>query len=91
MISSRTQDVLVPYGEGQHLIDRLRSIGILTAELRSKLQRFTVGLYPWEFEIARKSVLSAIGPGGNLWEVSSAAYDSETGLRTSFDPEQLIC
>ena len=91
MISSRTQDVLVPYGEGQHLIDKLRSIGILTAELRSKLQRFTVGLYPWEFEIAHKSVLSAIGPGGNLWEVSSAAYDSETGLRTSFDPEQLIC
>jgi len=91
MISSRTQDVLIPYGEGQHLIDTLRPIGILTAELRSKLQRFTVGLYPWEFEVARNSVLSAIGSGGNLWEASKAAYDSETGLRTSLNPEQLIC
>ena len=91
MISSRTQDVLVPYGKGRHLIDKLRIIGILTVELRSKLQRFTVGLYPWEFELARKSVLSPIGSGGDIWEVSTAAYDSETGLRTSVDPEQLIC
>jgi len=91
MISSRTQDVLVPYGEGQYLIDKLRSVGFLTADLRSKLQRFTVGLYPWEFEAARKSILAEIRPNSNLWEASTAAYDSETGLRTSLDPEHLIC
>jgi CRISPR-associated endonuclease/helicase Cas3 len=91
MISSRTQEVLVPFREGAHLIDKLRIIGILTSELRSKLQRFTVGLYPWEFEVARRSVLSPIGPGDNLWEASSAAYDPQTGLGTSLDPERLIC
>jgi CRISPR-associated endonuclease/helicase Cas3 len=91
MISSRTQDVMVPYGEGKILIDQLRRIGVMTAELHSKLQRFTVGLHPWEFEGARKAVLSEIRPGNNLWEVSNAAYDSVTGLRTSLDPEQLIC
>jgi CRISPR-associated endonuclease/helicase Cas3 len=101
MISSRTQDVLVPYGDGKLLIDELRRIGVLTAYLRSRLQRFTVGLHPWEFEAARKSVLaeiqqkdrqgSTVWPGSNLWEASNTAYDSETGLRTSLDPEQLIC
>jgi CRISPR-associated endonuclease/helicase Cas3 len=91
MISSRTQDVLVPYGEGQPLIDTLRGIGNMTAELRSRLQRFTVGLYPCEFEEARKSVLSVIGTSGALWEASMAAYDPATGLRTALDPEQLIC
>ncbi len=91
MISSRTQDVLIPYGEGKSLIDELRRIGILTAHLRAGLQRFTVGLHPWEFEVARKTVLAEIRPGGNLWEASNAAYDSETGLRTSIGPEQLIC
>lgn len=91
MISSRAQDVLVPYGEGRQWIDKLRAIGILTAELRSKLQRFTVGLYPWEFEVARRSVLSPIGSSGNLWEVSTAAYDAEVGLRTSLDPAELVC
>ena len=91
MISSRTQDVLVPYGEGKLLIDDLRRIGIMTAPLRSRLQRFTVGLYPWEFEAARRAVLAEIRPGADLWEVSSAAYDSETGLRTFLDPEELIC
>jgi CRISPR-associated endonuclease/helicase Cas3 len=91
MISSRTQDVLIPYGEGQHLIDTLRSIGILTSDLRRRLQRFTVGLHPWEFEEARKAVLSEIRPDSNLWEASPAAYNSETGLRTSLDPEHFIC
>ena len=91
MISSRAQDVLVPYGEGQRWIGKLRTIGVLTAELRSKLQRFTVGLNPWEFAAASKSVLAPIGSGGNLWEASSAAYDPRTGLRMALDPEQLIC
>jgi CRISPR-associated endonuclease/helicase Cas3 len=90
MISSRTQDVIVPYGEGELLIEELRRIGILTAHLRSRSQRFTVGLHPWEFEAARQSVLAEIRSGNNIWEASNAAYDSETGLRTSLDPEQLI-
>jgi len=91
MISSRTQDVLVPYREGKTLIDELRRIGVMTAELRPKLQRFTVGLQPWEFEQARQAVLSEIRPGNSLWEVGTAAYDSQTGLKTSLDPAQLIC
>jgi CRISPR-associated endonuclease/helicase Cas3 len=90
MISSRTQDVFVPYREGELLIDELRKHGNLTANLRSRLQRFTVGLHPWEFETASKLVLSEIRPDSNLWEASNAAYDSETGLRTSLAPEHFI-
>jgi hypothetical protein len=81
MISSRTEDVLVPYGEGRRLIDRLRRVGVMTPGLRRRFQRFNVGLYPAEFAAAHKAgVISEIRPGSNLWVLSDTAYNSVMGL-----------
>ncbi len=40
LISSRTQDIYVPFEGGRSLIDQLLAIGQLTADLRRKLQRY---------------------------------------------------
>jgi CRISPR-associated endonuclease/helicase Cas3 len=90
MISSRAQDVFVPFGEGRASIETLRKIGQITAQLRRNLQRYTVGLQPWEFTDAKRATLSELRPGTNLWIAAEAAYSPEKGLLTSFSPESLI-
>ncbi len=87
MISSRTQDVFVPYGDGKPLTEELLSTRILNAHLRKSLQPYVVGLQPWEFQAARKQVLMAVDPEERLWIAVHAAYDSEKGLRFSLETE----
>ncbi|MBV9763560.1 MAG: CRISPR-associated helicase Cas3' [Acidobacteriaceae bacterium] len=84
MISSRTQDVFVPYGSGRTLIDELYRVGQLTADLRRRLQRYVVGLHPWEFQEARESgALSELRPESNVWIAGDLAYHREKGLQIS--------
>jgi CRISPR-associated endonuclease/helicase Cas3 len=90
LISSRTQDVFVPFGEGKELLEKLWAIGQLTGELRRELQRFTVGLQPWEFAIARSNVLTEVRPDTNLWVATDAAYSERKGLESTITPESLI-
>ncbi len=90
MISSRTQDVFVPYGLGAALIDELYKIGQLTADLRRRLQRFTVGLQPWEFQKAKESVLSELSEGSNVWIAGNAAYHPVKGFGESAKAPELI-
>jgi hypothetical protein len=82
MISSRMQDVFVPYGNGKKLIDELRHEKQLTAPLRTHLQRYTVGLQPWELRKAKETVLFALpGSDDSIWIASDAAYDRSKGLQ----------
>ena len=90
MISSRTRDVFVPYGEGKGLIDELYKIRQLTGHLRRQLQRFTVGLQPWEFGELKRTVLSELSSDSNIWIASGAAYSGEKGLQTNMDSAGLI-
>jgi hypothetical protein len=80
----------VPYGEGKGLIDELFRVGQLRADLRRRLQRYTVGLLPWEFSKARAAVLMPVGKDSEVWVAMQAAYSLEKGLQFSADSEQYI-
>jgi len=90
MISSRTQDVFAPYREGKTLIDELFSVGQLDGSLRRRLQRYTVGLQPWEFQAAKESILGRVRADEDIWSIGDAAYDDKLGLLFSNDPTKLI-
>jgi hypothetical protein len=90
MISNRTRDVFVPYGEhARRSLEELRNIGRLTGDLRRKLQHYVVGLHPYEFEKAR-GVLSEIRPGAEIWVAVEKAYTEEKGLKFELSPEDLV-
>lgn len=90
MISSRTRDVFVPYGsEVLAWLDELRGIGRLTKELRGKLQRYVVGLQPYEFDKAR-GVLSELRPGSEIWIAVEGSYSQTKGLKFQLELEDTI-
>lgn len=89
MIDSRTRDVFIPFDEAaRRAIAELRAIGQLTGDLRRRLQRYVVGLYPGEFFKAR-SVLEQIRPPSEIWVAAEAAYSQAKGLRFEVAPEDL--
>ena len=90
MISSRTQDVFVPYATGKAFIDELFRIRQLTAALRRGLQRFTVGLQPWEFRAAKDTVLSELTEESNIWIAGDASYSRAKGFQIAADSERLV-
>ena len=90
MISSRTRDVFVPYDEASRsAIEELRGIKRLTRELRHRLQRYVVGLYPNEFQKAR-GVLEQIGAEGEVWVAVEQAYSPIKGLKFQLEPQDYI-
>jgi CRISPR-associated endonuclease/helicase Cas3 len=90
MISSRTLDVFVPYDDrARTAIDDLRKIGQLTKELRHDLQRYTVGLQPYELEKA-KGALEEIRKDSGIWAAVEGAYTESKGLKTSLGIEDTI-
>ena len=86
MISSITRDVFVPYGEGKALIDQLHAQGFLDRELRRRLQRYTVGLQPYEFERSRSQFNQVREQ--EIWTASEALYNPEIGL--TLDSQQSL-
>jgi CRISPR-associated endonuclease/helicase Cas3 len=90
MISNRTRDVFVPYGENaRSAIEELRKIKKLTRELRRRLQRYVVGLYPNEFQKAR-GVLEQIGTETEVWVAVVQAYSPVKGLKFEIEPAHYI-
>ncbi|HET6842579.1 MAG TPA: CRISPR-associated helicase Cas3' [Candidatus Angelobacter sp.] len=80
MISSRTRDIFVPYDDqARAAIEELRQSRRLTRELRMRLQRYVVGLYPNEFSKAR-GALEEILPGEEVWVAVEQAYAQNKGL-----------
>jgi len=90
MISSRTRDVFVPFGKrGEQLIEELRCTGRLTRDLRHRLQRYIVGLQPYEFETAH-GVLVEIRPESEIWTAVERAYCEVKGLKLELSTEELL-
>jgi hypothetical protein len=81
MISDRTRDIFVPYDDvSREAIEELRRIGTLTKALRHKLQRYTVGLRPYEVEKAR-GVLEEIRRDSGIWVLIEQAYTESKGMK----------
>jgi CRISPR-associated endonuclease/helicase Cas3 len=90
-INSRTKDVFVPYGEGKKLIRELEQAHHLDVHLLRKLQRYSVGLKPWEFEEARRKTIYEVFPGSDVWACGDAAYEvSGRGLLIEQSVDALI-
>jgi CRISPR-associated endonuclease/helicase Cas3 len=90
LISSRTRNVFVPFQEGKSLILELKRVKVLTRDLRRRLQRYTIGLHPWEFTRARGVAIAEVSADSELWYAVDTAYEDNIGLRLSFQPEQLV-
>ena len=90
MISDRTRDVFVPFDDtARGAIEELRQIGQLTRDLRRRLQRYVVGLRPWEFEKAH-GVLEEIRKDSEIWVAVDQAYEREKGLKLELDVVDMI-
>jgi len=90
MISDRTLDVFVPFNKSARAaIDELRVIGLLTRDLRRRLQRYVVGLRPYEFDKAR-SVLEEIRKDSGIWVAVDKAYSRNKGLKLLLDASDMI-
>jgi len=89
MISARTQEVFVPFGNGKAFIDELASIGRMTRDLGRRLQRYRVGLRPEEFRAARNQ-LWEVRPESGLWVASDASYSEIKGLEFGVAAESPI-
>ena len=78
MINSRTKDVFVAYGEATQLLLQLKHPDQLKDwRLLRKLQRYSVGLQPSEFEEARRSrTIYEAFPGSDIWVSGEGQYDS---------------
>ena len=55
-INSRTENVFVPYGRGATLLEQARTQGYIDFALLRSLQRYTVGVQPWELERMQTSL-----------------------------------
>lgn len=89
---SLQETILVPYGEGERLINLLKSKGPDRWILR-KLQRYTVNVYKHDFnQLRQRGALEEVCP--KIYAlVTSLDYSEETGLlveETPFDPEQFV-
>lgn len=83
MINSRTKDIFVAYGaEGTNLIDQLQASFVVNGSLLRRLQRYSVGLQPWDFDAASsKGVIQPHPHIEGIWTASTTAYDVGRGLR----------
>lgn len=84
--------IFVRYGEGERLIDILRSKGP-DRWLMRKLQRYTVNVYNYDFnELRKRGAIEEVYP--QIFALSSKLdYSEDTGLliaETPYDPEQFI-
>ena len=79
LIENDQETILVPFGEGEDLIETLRSAGP-ERQLMRKLQRYAVNVYSRDFHSLRlKGAIEEIYP--NIWVVVfKEQYSSITGL-----------
>jgi CRISPR-associated endonuclease/helicase Cas3 len=81
LIDDRTRSVLVPYGQGTAVIERLVRGEPPSRDLMRLAQRHQVGLYPNEFaEAERLGTIYPLDREGRLWACRASCYDSELGL-----------
>jgi len=61
------------------LIQRLDAIGVMTAELRHKLQRYVVGLSPGEFLKAKRAAVRQVRDS-DVWVCVDGMYNDDLGI-----------
>lgn len=89
---SQVRTILVRFGEGERLIDLLKSTGP-DRWLMRKLQRYTVNVYSYDFtKLLQRGAIEEVYPG--IFVLSTNLDYSDTiGLlveETSYDPEKFI-
>jgi len=89
---SMQKTIFVRYGEGERLIDLLKSMGP-DRRLMRKLQRYSVNVYNYDFnELKRRGAIEEVHP--QIFALSSKLdYSEDIGLlveETLYDPEQCI-
>ncbi|HHV65557.1 MAG TPA: CRISPR-associated helicase Cas3' [Peptococcaceae bacterium] len=89
---SLQKTILVRFGEGEKLIDLLKSAGPERWLMR-KLQRYTVNIYHEEFlQLRKRGAIEEVWP--NIYAlVSNLDYSEDTGLLiedTPYDPEKFM-
>jgi hypothetical protein len=90
MIADYTQDVFVPWDvESRDLIQKLDAIGIMTAELRHKLQRYVVGLSPGEFLRAKRAAVRQVRDT-DLWVCVEGLYKDDLGIVVEPDAASMV-
>jgi len=74
--------IIVPYNEGEELIDTLRSCynGIVPKELRRKLQRYTVNIFKQPFIALSAVIEDVFGDGQFYILLNKDIYDEQIGL-----------
>jgi hypothetical protein len=92
MVADNTQSVFVPYdAEARPLIVQLNVIGVLHLDLRRRLQRYMVGLYQREFQVAaQRGAVYEVRPGSNLWICPEGFYDEKLGFVMEPSPSQMV-
>ncbi len=79
LIDSETRTVYIPVGEGEGLVQRLRS-GEHSRELFRALGQYGVSVYPWHFEaLDRAGALEMLEDGAAIL-TDTALYDPHMGL-----------
>jgi hypothetical protein len=90
MIADYTQDVFVPWdAESRALIQKLDTIGIMTAELRHKMQRYVVGLSPSEFLRAKRAAIRQVRDS-DLWVCIDGMYKDDLGIVIEPDAASMV-
>jgi len=85
LIDDATDDVLVPYDdEARALLARLRNEGHPNMLLLRHLQRYRVGLRPWELRRALTTgAVYELTQGSGVWIAQENSYDRKLGLALS--------
>jgi CRISPR-associated endonuclease/helicase Cas3 len=90
MIADYKQDVFVPWDdESRILIGKLDAIGVVTAELRHKLQRYVVGLSPSEFLQAKRAAIRQVRDT-DVWICVDGMYKDDLGIIIEPDAASMV-
>jgi len=81
MIDDAQTPIVVPHGDGAHLIEELTTCERPTRDLFRRLQRYTVGVYPYQLDKMRENQLLTEPHEGVFVLMNREAYDRELGLR----------
>jgi CRISPR-associated endonuclease/helicase Cas3 len=92
MIADNSQSIFVPYdAQARDLIGQLNAAGVLHLNVRRRLQRYTVGLYPNEIQTAaQRGVLYEVRRGSDLWVCPEGFYDEKLGFVMGPSPDQMV-
>lgn len=84
VIEQETESVVVPYGEGKSVIEKIAGHHTLSEEIKylKEAQQYSVNLYQWVFEcLAKEGALDALGETG-VFVLKEEYYDAWSGVTT---------